>query len=78
LGGAGLFLSEKYKGDPLLLFSAIYPDFQWKSEKFVHFKDVNHRIFMDWAGKQLKMKEMKDWYKVTPKVIRCFSNKVRL
>jgi hypothetical protein len=28
------------------------------------------RKFMDWAAKQLEVKEMSDWYKVTNKVTR--------
>ena len=28
----------------------------------------NQRKFMDWAGKQLKLKDMSDWYQVSCEV----------
>jgi hypothetical protein len=28
----------------------------------------NQRKFMDWAGNQLNIKEMSDWYNITTKV----------
>ena len=50
----------------------MYPQYNWSADKFAHFRgwdDVqSHREFLNWAGKQLKIKEMSDWYKVTQKV----------
>ena len=51
-----------------------YPDHDWLPWKFGnvphHFwADLkNQRKFMDWAGKELNIKEMSDWYKIMYKV----------
>ena len=48
----------------------MYPAYDWFPWKFsrspVHFwNEVNNqRRFMDWAGKELQIKEMSDWYKI--------------
>jgi hypothetical protein len=57
-----------------LLLSGVYPEFDWLPWKFektpknfwVDMK--NQRKFLDWAGKQLGIKEMSDWYKISSKV----------
>ena len=72
LGGLSL-LVLKYSASPYKLLSAIYPDYDWLPWKFPKslknfWTDVkNQRKFMDWAAKELKIKEMDDWYNVTPK-----------
>jgi hypothetical protein len=56
------------------LLSDAYPDFGWLPWRFAHcphnyWDDMkNRRKFMDWAAKELKIKEKSDWYKVTQKV----------
>jgi hypothetical protein len=67
----GKTITEKYKGSPSLLLSQIYPSYDWLPWKFrgcPHFfwnNTQNQQKFMDWAGTQLNVKEMNDWYKVT-------------
>jgi hypothetical protein len=67
-------LRTKYEGLLSNFLSEVYPDIDWlpwKFEKCPHnyWNSLkNQRQFMDWAGKELKVKEMSDWYKVTYKV----------
>jgi hypothetical protein len=71
--GGGSLLS-KYNSSPSLLISVLYPDYEWLPWKFGttsmnYWDDVNNQIkFIKWAGKELKIKEMSDWYNVTLKV----------
>jgi hypothetical protein len=52
----------------------VYPNYDWVPWKFNRLSSEiwddkkNHRKFLEWAGKQLKIKEMSDWYNVTHKV----------
>ena len=56
------------------LLAEAYPEYDWlpwqfeKSPKRFWENPKNVRKFMDWAGKQLNVKEMSDWYNVTSKV----------
>jgi hypothetical protein len=74
IGGASL-LNSKYKASPSLLLSTVYPDYDWLPWKFAksaqnYWNDMkNQRKFLDWAAKQLKIKEMSDWLKVTTHVL---------
>lgn len=56
-----------------MLLSSTYPHFNWDPTKFtvpeLWGNKKNHKKFMDWAAKQLNVKEMDDWYKVTEEVI---------
>jgi hypothetical protein len=60
----------------------MYPDYEWLEWKFVRTpksfweNKKNQRECVDWIGKQLKYKEMSDWYNVTNKVKKnnVFSN----
>jgi hypothetical protein len=73
IGGGGL-ISGKYKGSPSHLLSQVYPDYDWLPWKFGtsphYFWDdlKNQRKFLEWAAKELNIKEMSDWYKITMKV----------
>ena len=64
----------KYDGSISKFLATIYPDYKWLPWKFHScphnfWSDIkNQRWFMDWAGKQLGLKDMADWYKVTGKV----------
>ena len=57
------------------LLSQLHPDYNflpWKFTSTTHnFWDnmMNQRQFMNWAEKELKIKEKSDWYKVTRKVL---------
>jgi hypothetical protein len=73
--GGGSLLNSKYNASPLQLLSDIYPEYNWLPWKFAvrcprnFWESVeNQRKFMDWAGKQLNVKEMSDWYKVSFRV----------
>jgi hypothetical protein len=67
-------VKAKNLNSPMLLLSTVYPEYEWLPWKFVRSQNQfwndpkNQRKFMDWAGKQLQIKEMSDWYKVTQKV----------
>ena len=61
-------LLSKYNSSPYLLLSAVYPEYNWLPWRFKHtpkriWEDKNIVIkFMEWAKKELKIKE---WNKVT-------------
>jgi hypothetical protein len=52
----------------------VFPTYEWLPWKFAsipknYWDDVNNQIkFINWAGKELKIKEMSDWYNVSYKV----------
>ena len=72
LGGGNALKLHHYSMFPLL--SSTYPEYEWLPWKFSKcpknfWEDKgNQRKFMDWAGKELEIKEMNDWYKVTNQV----------
>ena len=74
LGGSSLLNMNESSLSKLL--SVVYPEYNWLTWKFSvsphnFWSDVkNQRKFMDWAGRELKIKEMSDWYNVSNKVIR--------
>jgi hypothetical protein len=53
------------------MLSTVYPEYEWLPWKFRkspqnYWNDLkNQQKFMDWAGKQLKVNEMSDWYKIS-------------
>ena len=69
----GKELLKHYK-HPYELLSALYPEQEWLPWKFetppTHYwkSTDNQRKFVEWVGKQLNIKEMKDWYHVSIKV----------
>jgi hypothetical protein len=69
--GAGGIL-KKYT--LLQLLSHAYPEHEWLPWKFSqtpknYWEDVNNqRKFMEWASKELNIKDMTDWYKVAVRV----------
>lgn len=70
----GSSLLRKYNGSLSDLLKTIYPNYDWLPWKFDHcpnryWEDIrNQRKFMDWAGKELAIKDMSDWYKISVKV----------
>ena len=56
------------------LLSVVYPDYNWLPWKFsatpknYWSEPENQRKFIEWAGKQLKIKDMSDWYTKTYEV----------
>ena len=73
IGGAAL-ISEYYNGSISKLVMSVYPEHNWIPWKFVSsprnlWDDINEqKKFLEWAGKELGIKEMSDWYNVTTKV----------
>jgi hypothetical protein len=73
LGGFSL-LKNKYNESVSLLLTTVYPNYDWLPWKFSIIPSncwddmKNHCTFIHWAEKELKIKEMSDWYKVTQKV----------
>jgi hypothetical protein len=67
-------LNAKYDRSLSLLLSVLYPEYEWLPWKFVrspvNFWSDSHnkKKFLDWAGKQLGVKEFSDWYKVSTAV----------
>jgi hypothetical protein len=70
LGGHTLLTKYDFSFHSLL--SALYPEYNWLSWKFLqkgYWGDVNNqKKFMDWVAWKLNYKEMSDWYKITLKV----------
>jgi hypothetical protein len=72
LGGGRLLYF--YSNSLIKLLTATFPNYEWLPWKFQSsprdfWTDVNNqRKFMEWAAKELKIKEMSDWYQVTLKV----------
>jgi hypothetical protein len=68
------YLLNKYSNSTFLLLSKLYPEYDWLPWKFStcprnYWNDMkNQRKFMDWAAKELKIKDMSDWYSVSHKV----------
>lgn len=70
LGASGLL--SKYKDSPSDMLSSVYPDSEWLPWKFTtqktYFDSVeNQKKFLEWAGKQLNIQELDDWYKFSRK-----------
>jgi hypothetical protein len=69
LHGNGL-LASRYNYSLQQLLAAVYPEYDWLPWKFLncpvnYFGNVQNDIkFVDWAGLQLNVKELSDWYKV--------------
>jgi hypothetical protein len=65
---------QKYMDSPYQLLSTVFPEHDWLPWKFGHTPKgywenmKNQRLFVDWAGNRLNIKEMSDWYKVKQNV----------
>ena len=66
-------LTHKYGGLYKLLYS-VYPEYEWLPWKFNvrprnFWEDTKtKKKFVEWAGKELKINELSDWYKITNQV----------
>jgi hypothetical protein len=75
LSTGGRNLLDKYDWSPSLLLSNVYKEHEWLPWKFAvcpqNFWDdkINQKKFLDWLGKQLKIKHLSDWYNVSLKVL---------
>jgi hypothetical protein len=73
VGGSYIF-KNKYNNSPFLLLSTVYPEYGWLPWKFDKhptnfWENVNNqRKYLDWAGNELGIKDMSDWYKVSLEV----------
>ena len=76
LGGERLLTIHSSSVSKVL--SSVYPQYEWLPWKFDncprnYWGDVeNQQKFVEWAGKELKIKEISDWYKVSNKVMFVF------
>ena len=81
MGARGLL--DKYNWSTSQLLSSIYPHYDWLPWKFrvcpsSYWDDVNNQIkFVNWAGKELKINEMSDWYNVKMEVEKRFFFKLK-
>ena len=70
----GKILIKQYNNSMFQLLSKFYPENEWLPWRFEscpqsYWHSVeNQRKFVDWAGRELQIKSMNDWYKVSNKV----------
>jgi hypothetical protein len=70
LENLGTLLKTVYSGSLYSLLSTVYPEYNWLPWKLKQVSKgfwnniANQRNFVDWAGSQLQIKEMSDWYEV--------------
>jgi hypothetical protein len=68
-------LLTKYGGSPAKVVSSIYSEHNWEDQKFNkslgYWENIqNQRSFLDNIGKELGLKDIKDWYHVTQSQIK--------
>ncbi len=72
--GRGL-LHLMYNNSPPLLVSTVYSEYKWLPWKFTHipnnyWSDLNNqKLFLEWAEKELNIKEKEDWYNISRHVL---------
>jgi hypothetical protein len=68
-GGAGLI--AQYDGSLSAALSKIFPDHHWQGFLFDRVSSgywndpANHKLYFEWIGQQLGVKQLEDWYKVS-------------
>jgi hypothetical protein len=68
-------MNSKYDGSCWQLLSEVYPEYDWLPWKFsraprnIWREHKYRRMFLDWAGKQLGVKEYDDWLSVSRQVV---------
>ena len=71
LGGKNLFRKER---NLVNVLSSVFPEYDWLPWKFdscpsIYWTDVNNqRKFIESVAKELKIKDISDWYKVSSNV----------
>ena len=71
--GGQMLMTHKHKNLLVNLLSTVYPHYDWLPWLFVATPknfwrdDVNKHKFIEWAGKQLGVKDLDDWNKVSEK-----------
>ena len=66
---------QRYNFSPSQLLASVYPSYSWLPWRFGKCPQnfwgeiSNQRKFLDWASKELNIKEMADWYNISHKVI---------
>ena len=72
--GASALISKIYNSNTLNCFSAVYPEYDWLPWRLKHVPTGywssadNRKKFLDWAGKELKLNTLDDWYNVNKNV----------
>ena len=72
----GNTIMAKFGNSPAAALQDVYPQHHWLPWKFNklplgYWEDIrNQKEFMDWLSEDLKIKDLKDWYKVSLKQIR--------
>jgi hypothetical protein len=80
--GGKVLLEKVFDGSLVKALQSIYLDHKWDIWKFGHnaphgywqndFKEGEIRQFTDWLGKQLKVRGMDDWYRVSVQQLKQF------
>ena len=72
----GSLLHNYYSGSQIQFVKAMFPEYEWLEWEFVsgvsngYWKDIkNHKLYIEWLGDELGYETMKDWYKITGKLI---------
>lgn len=82
MGGSSIL--KQYNGSPSKLLAVVYPQYEWLPWKFDtcprnFWGNVENQLkFMQWAGKELLIKEMSDWYRVSYQVYKCICAEIYL
>ena len=72
--GSNTLWNAKYRLYTIL--QAIYPEYDWLPWRFPSVpkqyweNKSNHKKLAEWLARELNIKEMDDWYKVTTKVLQ--------
>jgi hypothetical protein len=72
--GSSALLVNKYNSSLSALVETVYTEYEWLPWKFTACprnywdEEDNQARFIAWATKELNVKELSDWYKVTNKV----------
>ena len=72
--GTGL-LSNYYKNSPILILKTLFNQYEWLEWKFKYISKKfwknknNQKKYLQWVGKELKYKNIEDWYKTNYKDI---------
>jgi hypothetical protein len=67
-------LISKHNGSLVSLLTSVYTEHEWLPWKFSmcpreYWSNIeNQKKYVEWAGKQLNIKEYSDWYKVPARV----------